>query len=193
MKSTGKEQIQISFRRLLFAKSLDKITVRDIVEDCGLTRNTFYYYYEDIYDLFDDYLDMQTRAAWLSLPANTPWDRMLLTMICNIFDSPQTGRHIMSSKKSDTMRLYLNRLLEAMIDRYIDRNMTGLQVDVADRRMICDSVAHGIYGLLEQWVTGPDAPTMNRNLGRLLKSFEGGIRGALEYCAANPRKKEELL
>lgn len=193
MKSTSKEQIQMSFRRLLFAKSLDKITVRDIVEDCGLTRNTFYYHYEDIYDLFDDYLDMQTRAAWVSLPANTPWDKMLLTMICNIFDSPQTGRHIMNSKKSDTMRLYLNRLLEAVIDRYIDGNMAGLRVDVADRRMICDSVTHGIYGLLEQWITGPDAPTMSKNLGRLLKSFEGGIRGALEYCAANPRNKEELL
>lgn len=193
MKASSKDQIQISFRRLLFAKSLDKITVRDIVEDCGLTRNTFYYHYEDIYDLFDDYLDMQTRKAWLSLPANTPWDKMLLTMICNIFDSPQTGRHIMSSKKSDTMRLYLNRLLEAMIDRYIDRNLMGLQVDIADRRMICDSVTHGIYGVLEQWVTGPDAPGLERNLSRLLRSFDGGIRGALEYCAANPRKKEELL
>lgn len=193
MKSTGKEQIQESFRHLLFAKSLDKIKIRDIVEDCGLTRNTFYYYYEDIYDLFDDYLDMQTRAAWLSLPKDTPWDKALLTMICNIFDSPQTGRHILNSKKSDTMRLYLNRLLEAMIDRYIERNMTGLQVDVADRRMICDSVTHGIYGILEQWVTGPDAPAMEKNLSRLLVSFEGGIRSALEYCASNPRSKEEKL
>ncbi len=193
MRSTGKEQIQESFRRLLFAKSLDKITVRDIVEDCGLTRNTFYYYYEDIYDLFDDYLDMQTRKAWLSLPADTPWDEMLLTMIGNIFDSPQTGRHIMSSKKSDTMRLYLNRLLEAMIDHYIDRNLSGLQVEIADRRMICDSVTHGIYGILEQWVTGPDAPTMKQNLRRLLRSFEGGIRSALEYCTAHPRNLEEHL
>ncbi len=193
MRSTGKEQIQTSFRRLLFAKSLDKITVRDIVEDCGLTRNTFYYYYEDIYDLFDDYLDMQTQKAWLSLPADSPWDKMLLTMICNIFDSPQTGRHIMNSKKSDTMRLYLNRLLGAMIDRYVDRNMSGLQVHVADRRMICDSVTHGIYGMLEQWVTGPDATAMHYNLGRLMRSFEGGIRSALEYCAAHPRNMEELL
>ena len=193
MKVTGKEQLQASFRRLLFAKSLDKITVRDIIEDCGLTRNTFYYYYEDIYDLFDDYLDMQTKAAWLSLPPNTPWDKMLLTMICNIFDSPQTGRHIMNSKKSDAMRLYLNRLLEAMIDRYIDGNSSGLRVDAADRRMICDGVTHGIYGLLEQWLTGPDGPTMHNRLSRLLKSFEGGIRGALEYCAAHPRNMEDLL
>lgn len=193
MKTTGKEQIQASFRRLLFAKSLDKITVRDIVEDCGLTRNTFYYYYEDIYDLFDDYLDIQTRTAWKSLPADTPWDKMLLTMICNIFDSPQTGRHIMNSKKSDTMRLYLNHLLEALIDRYIDGNLRGLRVDIADRRMICDSVTHGIYGILEQWITGPDAPAMKGNLCRLIRSFEGGIRSALEYCAAHPRNTEDIL
>jgi AcrR family transcriptional regulator len=193
VKSTSKEQIQASFRRLLFAKSLDRITVRDIVEDCGLTRNTFYYHYEDIYDLFDDYLDSQTREAWHSMPPNSPWGEMLLTMICSIFDSPQTGRHIMSSKKSDTLRLYLNRLLEAMIDRYIDRNMAGLQVGAEDRRMICDGVTHGIYGLLEQWLMGPQASAMESNLRRLLLSFEGGIRRALEYCAAHPRSKEEYL
>lgn len=193
MKATSKELIQESFRHLLFAKSLDKITVRDIVEDCGLTRNTFYYHYEDIYDLFDDYLDMQTGAAWKAMDPNAPWDEILLNMICSIFDSPQTGRHIMNSKKSDTMRLYLNRLLEALIDRYIDRNLSGLQVGAEDRRMICDVVTHGIYGLLEQWLTGPDAPSMHCNLRRVLKSFTGGIRSALEYCVTHPRNKEDLL
>ena len=63
MKASTKQTIQASFRTLLMAKSLDKITVRDIVEDCGLTRNTFYYHYEDIYDLFDDYLDEGRRAV----------------------------------------------------------------------------------------------------------------------------------
>ncbi len=193
MKVTSKEQIQASFRRLLFAKSLDKITVRDIVEDCGLTRNTFYYHYEDIYDLFDDYLDMQTRAVWKAMDPNSPWDEVLLKLICGIFDSPQTGRHIMHSKKSNTMRRYLNRLLEVMIDRYIDKNLMGLQVGIEDRRMICDGVTHGIYGLLEQWLTGPDAPAMHGNLRRVLKSFEGGIRSALEYYATHPRNKEDLL
>ena len=193
MKPTSKEQIQASFRRLIFAKSLDKITVRDIVEDCGLTRNTFYNYYEDIYDLFDDYLDMQTRRAWLSMSQNSPWDEMLLTVICSIFDSPRTGRHIMHSKKSDAMRLYLNRLLSSMIDYYVDKNMAGLQVSAEDRRMICDGVTHGVYGLLEQWLSGPDAPAMHSNLGRALRSFEGGIRSALEYCATHPVNKEDLL
>ncbi len=189
MKATSKELILASFRRLLFAKSLDKITVRDIVEDCGLTRNTFYYHYEDIYDLFDDYLDMQTQAAVKSLPPRSPWDTVLLTVLCSIFDSPQTGRHILYSKKSDTMRLYLNRMLSALIDRYISERADGLRVPVNDRRLICDAVTHALYGLLEQWLTGPDAPLMQSNLRRIVHSFESGIYLALQYCAKNPREE----
>ena len=63
-----KRAITESFRALLADKPLDKITVRDIVEDCGLTRNTFYYHYEDIYDLLSDVLESEIERA-LSVPA----------------------------------------------------------------------------------------------------------------------------
>lgn len=192
MKPTSKEQLQASFRRLLLARSLDKITVRDIVVDCGLTRNTFYNYYEDIYDLFDDYLDMQTRGVFDTLPPQTPWDEVLLTLVCRIFDSPQTGRHILYSKKSDTMRRYLNELLNLLIDRYITENSRSLRVSAEDRRLICDTITHALYGLLEQWLTGPDASQLRVLLQRVLHSFEGSIRDALQYCSANPRKEVSL-
>ena len=39
---------------LLEKKPFDKITVTDIVETCGINRNTFYYYYSDIYDLLEE-------------------------------------------------------------------------------------------------------------------------------------------
>ena len=81
MKASTKQTIQASFRTLLMAKSLDKITVRDIVEDCGLTRNTFYYHYEDIYDLFDDYLDEQLRDATQTLPPDSAWDAVLFKLL----------------------------------------------------------------------------------------------------------------
>ena len=193
MKSTSKEQIQASFRRLLFARSLDKITVRDIVVDCGLTRNTFYNYYEDIYDLFDDYLDMQTQVVFQRLPPQTPWDDVVLAIVCNIFDHPQTGRHILYSKKSDTMRRYLNQLLSLLIDRYITEHSDSLRLSAEDRRMICDTITHALYGLLEQWLTGPDAPQLQMLLRRVLRSFEGSILSALRYCSANPRRKEDSL
>ena len=30
---------------------LDKITIKDLVEICGVNRQTFYYHFDDVYDL----------------------------------------------------------------------------------------------------------------------------------------------
>ena len=37
-----------TFLKMLACKSLDKITVKEIVNECGINRNTFYYYYKDM-------------------------------------------------------------------------------------------------------------------------------------------------
>ena len=35
--------------KLLETRTLDKITIRDTTDECGLTRNTFYYHFHDIF------------------------------------------------------------------------------------------------------------------------------------------------
>jgi AcrR family transcriptional regulator len=42
-----------SLKRLLQKKPLSKITITEIVEDCGLNRMTFYYHFKDIYELLE--------------------------------------------------------------------------------------------------------------------------------------------
>ena len=193
MKITAKQAIQASFRKLLLTKSLDKITVRDIVEDCRLTRNTFYYHYEDIYDLFDDYLDTQMHILWQSLPNASRWDAVLMHLLDCICETPQMGRHIFFSKKREAMHQYLNKVLAISLDRYLLENMQGLRVSADDRRLILDTCSNALYGLIEQWLTGPDAVLLKSRLQRVLRSFEGAIRQALEYCAEHPAGKEESL
>ena len=180
---TTKQLIQSAFRTLLKAKPLDRITVRDIVEECDLTRNTFYYHYEDIYDLFDDYLDARTHDVICRMPPDSPWGDILLQILHAIFETPQTARHIFFSKKCDTMRLYLQRVIADTIDRSADENGAGLHCAAGDRRLICATCSHALYGLLEEWLTGPDAANFDGNLRRVAQLFEGSIRAALERSA----------
>ena len=44
MANFTKQAIKASFMKLLSQKPLSKISVRDIVEDCGINRNSFYYH-----------------------------------------------------------------------------------------------------------------------------------------------------
>ena len=48
-----KQAIMNCLLELLSTKQLDKITVKDICEICEINRNTFYYYFQDIYDVLD--------------------------------------------------------------------------------------------------------------------------------------------
>ncbi len=51
-KPNTKNDIANSFKSLMKIKPISKITVTDIIKDCNINRNTFYYHFTDIIDLF---------------------------------------------------------------------------------------------------------------------------------------------
>lgn len=46
-----KNMIADSFKKLFEKETLSKITVSEIIEDCGINRKTFYYHFADLHDL----------------------------------------------------------------------------------------------------------------------------------------------
>ena len=53
MSQITKRALAASLKRLLAEKPLSKITISDITDDCGINRMTFYYHFQDIYDLIE--------------------------------------------------------------------------------------------------------------------------------------------
>lgn len=178
--------MQASLRSLLQKKPIDRIAVREIVADCGLTRNTFYYYYADIYDLLDEYLNAQMRLAWQSLPEGSPWEAVLVRLLDSLCDTPQTGRHIFFSRKRAVMLQYLHKAVRAIAERYLAQEQPEAAPSEADRELICAACSYALYGMIETWLNRPDADALQTGLTRLTGCFSGTIREALRYCAANP-------
>ena len=56
MSNITKYALESSLKKMMLTKPLDKITIRDLTEDCGISRMAFYYHFKDIYDL-DAWLD----------------------------------------------------------------------------------------------------------------------------------------
>lgn len=53
MLKNAKEAFAQSLKKMLEKKTLEHITVKDIVEDCGVSRQAFYYHFNDIYALVE--------------------------------------------------------------------------------------------------------------------------------------------
>ena len=53
MAQMTKNALADSLKTLLETRTVDKITISDITEHCGVNRMTFYYHFQDIYDLLE--------------------------------------------------------------------------------------------------------------------------------------------
>ena len=66
-----KRALEESLKRMLIKKPVNKITINDITEDCGVNRATFYYHFKDIYDLVEWSCEEDSKRA---ADGNTTYD-----------------------------------------------------------------------------------------------------------------------
>ena len=93
-----KQAIAESLKHHLLRKPITKITINDITEDCGISRMTFYYHFNDIYDLVEWVCTEEARAALESLPGVT------------VMDDPANNVYPMPALLAGTDDVYVGRL-----------------------------------------------------------------------------------
>lgn len=81
MSNTTKQALEAALKEMMLKKPLDKITIRDLTETCGISRMAFYYHFKDIYDLVE-WACAEDAAAALqgkrpATPGRRAWHRSL--------------------------------------------------------------------------------------------------------------------
>ncbi len=108
-----RETIANAAKTLLFDKKVRKLTVKDIVEECHITRQTFYYHFEDIPDLM----------AW-SLRRN--FDRVIAQ--CQTQKNGEEAlRYLLSAAVN--ARLMLKKGMQSNYGEELERQLEGLLMD----------------------------------------------------------------
>ena len=111
--------IEESFIRLLNERPLDKITIKDIVDDCGISRNTFYYHFQDLLEVLEWLMAQRVESLLAeTLAAKTPKEAIRV-MLSTIEDKPDFVVQLMASRKReeaeriffDAARTYFAELL----------------------------------------------------------------------------------
>ena len=97
MPNTTKRLLAASLKGLLARKTLDCITIQNITDDAEVSRKTFYYHFQDIYDLLSWTLreDLR-RVVTLPITQENKWQQLgqilshmlqSKTIILNIYHS----------------------------------------------------------------------------------------------------------
>ena len=88
MSQVTKRALEASLKHLLLQKPLNKITINDIAEDCGINRMTFYYHFKDIYDLVEWCCEEDASRALAGKKTYETWQQGLL----QIFEAVQDNK-----------------------------------------------------------------------------------------------------
>ena len=97
MSSSTKQAITQAFIQLAAKKPLEKITVRDIVDACGINRNTFYYHFQDIYAVLEAICEAGTAKINRSLPFGQMLEEFFLLLAQYADSHPKAIKHIAAS------------------------------------------------------------------------------------------------
>ena len=122
MPTFTKAAIKATFISLLNKKPLNKITVKEIVEECGINRNSFYYHFDDIPSLLEEILvEEADRFVATETDNNTSVYESLISVIDYAFSNKSVIQHIYNSANRTTFDVYLNRICTHAIKSYFDK------------------------------------------------------------------------
>lgn len=179
-KELTRRAIQTAFIQLLNERPLDKITVKNIVETCGINRNTFYYHYQDIYALLEDIFEQEAQAAIDRNSEHDTWREGFIESTQFALQNKRAIYHIYNSVNREQLERYLFRVTEHMMEDFVRRQATGLKVAEEDIHYIAVFYKHAIVGVVMEWLQRgmqDDAEAVILKMGRI---FDGNIRRTLE-------------
>lgn len=180
MSQWTKKAIMECFSRQIETIPLDRITVKGIVADCGVTRNTFYYHFEDVFALAKEVL--RERLEQISDPAlsGSDWESYLLLLARQITQNRRTIRNLFHSTKSQEIKTFVEEILTEALGYLFDYLAAGRPIDEQQRKLIIDFHRHAITGFTAEWFEHHSDEDPSPLINRLSKLLQSSMKQAIE-------------
>lgn len=189
MSKFTKKAIVSSFLKLLNNKPMDKITVKDIIEDCEVNRSTFYYYFENVYDCLLYVFEEEAKRFSESHLHYNDWLDGIVEAMSFAMENRRAVYHIYKSVNREELENYLSTVFDMILQDIVEKNsadfLGDLQVSERDIILIIDMYKYGFIGLIFKWLREGMPGEPIDNMYRLSIMLDGNIRSMLEKAAEN--------
>ena len=141
-----------SASELLTKKRTKKLTVKDIVEECGITRQTFYYHFQDIPDLICYMMEQGSKKLLencLAQPTLEDKIRYLLSVALNA--RPLIQRTIPSSYQSELLLEQFYSFFDQLTNESASSSLVSDSLTASQRKLLLRYHSLAFLGLVRTW------------------------------------------
>lgn len=174
MSTNMKNVIAETFFAMVRERGVDKITVKDLVENCHISRQTFYYHFQDILDVVEwSARKGIQRAVEMTMEVRTP-ELIMEKVVEAARDNWEIMENLMKSQKRDYIERIFADTLRDYILELVTQNTPDNSINYEDTVVAIQFYTNGIAGVLMEQCGKPDCDPK-----RLANQLMGLIRGSI--------------
>lgn len=169
-----KKELAESLKRLASGRLFEHVTVGDIVKECGVNRQTFYYHFSDKYELLDWIYYNETFVPLTADISFGNWDEKLYELLRIM--RKNKAFYMNTIKCSDNFfEEYMLKMLTTLFERAIEDLDSKRQLTPEKKRLASKIFAHGLTGVVIEWAMEgmrADEKLIAENMKELVDNIE---------------------
>lgn len=178
-----RKEIREKFVQMLNTRPLSKITVKDLVAECGINRNTFYYYYSDLYAILEEIFQTELQKVIDEYNDTASWEESFLLAAKFALENKKAIYYIYNSMQREELEQFLFRSAGSVMTRFVESRSVGIAASKKDKDLIASFYQCALTQTLLQWVSSGMKEEPKAIISRIGVLFDGNIELSLRRSA----------
>ncbi|MGH4138521.1 dihydroxyacetone kinase transcriptional activator DhaS [Clostridium sp.] len=174
-----KKALALSIKKLMETIPLAKLSIHEIVDNCGINRQTFYYHFKDKFDLVNwIYYTEAIENIDDSIKYGHWTDEMYKTLVY-FMENRSFYINALNTPGQNAFDGFLFEKTYDLIMGVINDISTGIKVLDTDKDFIADFYTYAFVGITVQWIKNNMKEPPEKVVSNLNDMVEGSMLGAL--------------
>ena len=143
-----------ALKRAMKQKPFQKITVSELIADCGVNRKTFYYHFEDIYDLLRWMLEEESVEVVRNFDLLLDFEEAIVFVMNYVEENDHILNCAYDALGRDGLRRFFlsdfREICRSVIEQIEAR--AGVELEAGYRDFLSDFYSSAVSGILIEWV-----------------------------------------
>ena len=192
MANKTKQELEQSLKHLLSQKPLDKITISDLTEDCGISRMAFYYHFRDIYDLVEWVCLEDAARALQGKKTYDTWQEGLLQIFEAVLENKPFILNVYHSVSREQIETYLFQLTYDLLRGVVEEKAAGVKISEEEKRFIADFYKYGFVGVMLDWIKKGMKDDYKDMAEKMSRTLQGNVANSIRNFADKFRQETRL-
>ena len=169
-----KKSLAESLKRAMRTKAFSKITVSEIINDCGVNRKTFYYHFEDIYALLKWMFEEEAIEVVKQFDLLVDYEEAIRFAMSYVDENDYIISCAYDSIGRDEMKRFFYADFVGVVTSVIDAEASqlGIDVDPDFKDYVAKFYTEALSGMLIDWVKNKDKGDRETTIQYLTKIIE---------------------